>query len=339
MTSRPVAARAFRSRCWSTVVVLGAAASLVLAAPGPAHAAEPAWVRLLAPTRIVEQPGLHRPRVVDVPVLDREGNAIAVPVLRRATRSGQEWLKIRFGGDVGWIQAGVSAPDPQPDLPVVLRERLAALLGRAGTHTGAMIADNSGRPLFARDPQTPRILASNTKLFSTGAAVAEFGSGIGGLLNRILRPSDNRLAQRLLNRLGRVEATKGPLLAEAFARTQGSHVTIADGSGLSRANRAAPRDVVRFLVGMRRQPAFATWLDALPVAGFTGTLAGRMQGTPAERVCQAKTGTLHDVSTLSGYCTTVSGRRVVFSFLMNAIDPFAGRAIQDRMLAALVALS
>jgi len=330
-------AHALRSRRHLGVaVLLSLVPALFLAAP--ARSAEPAWVRLLAPTKARERPGPREPPMLALPVLDREGGAIAVPVLRVATRSGQEWLKIRFGGDVGWIPADVTAADEPAELPLALRERLAALFDRAGGHAGAVIADNSGRPLFARAPQTPRILASNTKLFTTGAAVAAFGSRIGGLLDRILRPSNNRLAQRLLNRLGRVGASTGPLLAEAFARNQGSRVTIADGSGLSRANRAAPGDVVRFLVGMRRQLAFATWLDALPVAGFTGTLAGRMRNTAAERVCQAKTGTLHDVSALSGYCTTVSGHRVVFSFLMNAIDPVAGRAIQDRMLAALVAL-
>src|SRR5262245_47463626 len=52
---------------------------------------------------------------------------------------------------------------------------LAKLFRRVG-RSGAMVFDAAtGQTLFARKPRTPRILASNSKLFTTSAALAKFG--------------------------------------------------------------------------------------------------------------------------------------------------------------------
>lgn len=326
-----------RYRHRSLLMLAAAAATAMLVFPGFARAEDTAWIRLSVPSMLRGTPGPAGPPLSPVPTQDQEDLPIAVPVLRTTTRSGAQWVKVRFGGAVGWIPSADTATAPTEPLPLPLRQRLSALMNKTAA-AGALIADSNGRSLFARDARQQRILASNTKLFVTGAAFDRFGTRIGRLLRRILRPSDNELAQQLLTRLGSASPFQGLAATEGFARAQGARVTLADGSGLSRANRSTPEDVVRFLVGMRRHASFGTWLDALPVAGRTGTLAYRLRATAAEEACQAKTGTLHDVSTLSGYCTTSSGRRVVFSLLMNKIDPITGRALQDRMLASLVAL-
>ncbi len=39
------------------------------------------------------------------------------------------------------------------------------------------------------------------------------------------------------------------------------------------------------------------------------------------------------MSALSGYCTTTTGHRVVFSFLANGVG-FGAKAVEDRMVAA-----
>lgn len=319
------------------LILAVAAATAALMFPGFARAEDTGWVRLSFPSVLQGKPGPGGPPLSPVPAQDQEDLPIALPVLKTATRSGAEWVKVRFGGAVGWIPSADTGSAPVEPLPLLLRERLSALMKKTAA-AGALIADSNGRALFARDALQRRILASNTKLFVTGAAFDRFGTRIGSLLRRILRPSDNELAQQLLTRLGSASPFQGLTATQQFAQDQGARVTLADGSGLSRANRSTPEDVVRFLVGMRRHASFGTWLDALPVAGRTGTLAYRLRATAAEEACQAKTGTLHDVSTLSGYCTTSSGRRVVFSLLMNKIDPITGRALQDRILASLVAL-
>ena len=59
-----------------------------------------------------------------------------------------------------------------------------------------------------------------------------------------------------------------------------------------------------------------------------------MRRTAASGRCEGKTGTLHDVSNLAGYCTTQSGERLAFAFLMNRIDPLRAHLLQDRMTSA-----
>jgi len=70
------------------------------------------------------------------------------------------------------------------------------------------------------------------------------------------------------------------------------------------------------------------------VAGETGTLQDEMQGTYAEGRCRGKTGTLHDVSNLVGYCAAGDGHTLAFAFLMNGIYPDYAHPIQDRMAVA-----
>ena len=72
----------------------------------------------------------------------------------------------------------------------------------------------------------------------------------------------------------------------------------------------------------------------MTVAGRNGTLRRRMRGTAAAGRCAGKTGTLRGVSALSGYCTTTTGRHVVFSFLENGVGSGA-KSVEDRMVAAL----
>ena len=79
----------------------------------------------------------------------------------------------------------------------------------------------------------------------------------------------------------------------------------------------------------------AFFTGSLAVAGRTGTLAYRMRGSSAQDRCRAKTGTLHDVSALAGYCSSPAGGTVAFAFLMNHVSPYGARILQDRMAGAL----
>jgi D-alanyl-D-alanine carboxypeptidase/D-alanyl-D-alanine-endopeptidase (penicillin-binding protein 4) len=51
--------------------------------------------------------------------------------------------------------------------------------------------------------------------------------------------------------------------------------------------------------------------------GVSGSLAERMKGTPAEARVWAKTGTLSNVRSLSGYVVTLDGEPFAFSMLAN----------------------
>ena len=131
--------------------------------------------------------------------------------------------------------------------------------------------------------------------------------------------------------------TKGARAAIGFAKTVGARARLVDGSGLDRLDQASPRDVEKLLEGIQSRPWFQQLFDALPVSGRDGTLHDRMRHGPARGACHAKTGTLINVSALSGYCRARSGDTIVFSILMNAVSPVRARAQQDRMAQALVA--
>jgi D-alanyl-D-alanine carboxypeptidase/D-alanyl-D-alanine-endopeptidase (penicillin-binding protein 4) len=148
--------------------------------------------------------------------------------------------------------------------------------------------------------------------------------------------SENWFAEMLTKGLtGEGTTRAGVAEARRHARSLGARVALADGSGLSRSNRAAPREVVDFLVAQHDRPDFDAFFAALPTAGVSGTLADRLRSGAARGRCRAKTGTIRSVTTLSGYCATLGGRMLAFSILMNDTSIAPGRARQDRMVQAI----
>jgi serine-type D-Ala-D-Ala carboxypeptidase/endopeptidase (penicillin-binding protein 4) len=150
------------------------------------------------------------------------------------------------------------------------------------------------------------------------------------------KPSDNFFAEMLskamsMEAYGRGTTTRGARVAAAFARRLGSRARLADGSGLSRSNRASPYAVSRLLLGMLERDEFQVFEDSLAIPGRDGTLASRMRRGAARDRCHAKTGTLSGVSALSGYCDARSGDTYVFSILMNSGSIWTAHGIQDRM--------
>ena len=81
---------------------------------------------------------------------------------------------------------------------------------------------------------------------------------------------------------------------------------------------------------LRAMAANPDFVGSLAVAGETGTLQHGMKGTAAQGRCRGKTGTLHDVANVVGYCTARDGHTLAFAFLMNSVDPAAGHPIEDR---------
>ena len=94
-----------------------------------------------------------------------------------------------------------------------------------------------------------------------------------------------------------------------------------DGSGLSRHNLITPAAVVQLYTYMAKQSKFAqAWRDSLTIGGVDGTLANRFKGTLAEKNMRGKTGTIDQVSALSGYITTAGGDQLVVSFVVNGVQ-------------------
>ena len=153
-------------------------------------------------------------------------------------------------------------------------------------------------------------------------------------------PSDNFDAEMLLKDLGASFGGSGTTNAgagvvRAQLATFGVHPRIVDGSGLSRANRTTPRQVVRLLERMHGSELGPQFGASLPVVGRTGTMRRRMRGTVAQDRCQTKTGTLRAVSALAGYCTTSGGQTVAFAILMSTVFITRAHGVQDRMTEAI----
>ena len=162
------------------------------------------------------------------------------------------------------------------------------------------------------------------------------------------KPSQNQIGEILLKSLGRartgvgsadsgVRVVRDQLLAWGAAR---DGFVVRDGSGLSRHDVVTPETILRVLDAMRRSSLFATFYEALPVAGVDGTLANRMKGTPAQGNVHAKTGTLDMVRSLSGYVTTADGRLLLFSILTNhwTVDIREVEQLQDAIAVQLATL-
>ena len=149
--------------------------------------------------------------------------------------------------------------------------------------------------------------------------------------------SENWFAEMLLKGLTPQGTTRqGAAESRRYARSLGSSASLVDGSGLSASNKAAPREIVDFLVGEFDRPEYDAFHGSLPTAGVNGTLATRMRSGPARNRCHAKTGTLNAGHTaLSGYCTSLGGRTIAFSIVMNFQSIGGARGRQDRMTQAI----
>ena len=150
--------------------------------------------------------------------------------------------------------------------------------------------------------------------------------GMPALMADFWYPSDNLMGELFLKELGVAQKgepgtdANGIALEQTFLRSVGvdpATVTIADGSGLSQYDRITPMDFIKILQADWASPNRDIVMDALPVAGFRGTLEKSYLKTPAYGNVFAKTGSISHVRTISGYIKTKTHGPVTFSFLVN----------------------
>ena len=182
-------------------------------------------------------------------------------------------------------------------------------------------------------PRSTKVMAGDSPPGATPLATIASPT-IATLIALTNAPSDNFFAETLIKDIGARFGGAGTTAAGArtvesqMATSFSIHPRLDDGSGLSRYDRTTPAQVVTLLRGMAGDPQFTA---SLAVAGETGTLQDEMRGTYAQGRCRGKTGTLHDVSNLVGYCRAQDGHTLAFAFLMNGIYPDYAHPIQDRM--------
>lgn len=297
------------------------------------------WARAVSTdVALLTEPSLFSFSSLAVP-----GRRVAAEVIEvRQDVEETVWAYLLYpSGDTGWAPVADLRPAPPPvPASARLQSALDRYLGKIPGRIGVVVRDEYGRPFYSYGTEAPLVLASVTKLFTVGTALDQ--GPIGSRAGRILRPSNNFLAQRLLVQVGGNNA-HGTRAAEKHAALFGAEVQLADGSGLSPRNRASANEVVDYLVGVRERTWFHKLRRALPLAGRTGTLGSRLINTKAERRVRAKTGTLFtpSVSTLAGYAWPVKtnggpNRVLTFAILLNGYDYTRGRTVQDRVLRMIV---
>lgn len=140
------------------------------------------------------------------------------------------------------------------------------------------------------------------------------------VVSLMMKRSDNFIAEQLLlmvskKTLGRFDEVeiKNSLIKNDFQDAVKTG-RWADGSGLSRNNLFTPNEFVDLLKAMQDEFGRDRLSEILP-HGNEGTLSGLYKGY--ENNIFGKTGTLNDHLALSGYITTKSGKKLIFSVLVN----------------------
>jgi D-alanyl-D-alanine carboxypeptidase/D-alanyl-D-alanine-endopeptidase (penicillin-binding protein 4) len=127
--------------------------------------------------------------------------------------------------------------------------------------------------------------------------------------------------------------------AAAVAGVDTLDLSLVDGSGLSPQNLATARALAAWLVAMDRDSVLAApFREGLAGPGENGTLKRRFPGLDPAANLRAKTGTLTNVSSLSGYVTAASGERIAFAVITNGNrgSTSLGKQLEERLVGMLV---
>jgi D-alanyl-D-alanine carboxypeptidase/D-alanyl-D-alanine-endopeptidase (penicillin-binding protein 4) len=166
---------------------------------------------------------------------------------------------------------------------------------------------------------------------------------VADLLRLMNVPSDDFFAEMLTEQLGARFGDAGSIPAGARVITRdvatyGVHPTIIDGSGLSRADRSSPIEVVDLLRGVSGTPIGDVLSASLPLVGVNGTVRRIAVGTAAQGRCVAKTGTLTGVTNLAGYCHGAGHQLLAFALFLDGPSNERGIGLLSRMVADMVRL-
>ncbi|MGW4381882.1 D-alanyl-D-alanine carboxypeptidase/D-alanyl-D-alanine endopeptidase [Kitasatospora sp. NPDC004531] len=230
-------------------------------------------------------------------------------------------------------RSAAEAPDRVPDPAGQAAEAFAGLLAAEGITV-------QGRPGRATAPA------------GAGELARVQSPEIGRLVERMLTTSDNQLAEAVARQAAIAAGQPAGFEGAASAVTAElgklgvplTGVVLTDGSGLAHANLIPPVTLVKLLAeaASPRHPELRPVLTGLPVAGFTGTLAGRFGAKSgaggAAGVVRAKTGSLQGVNTLAGTVLDADGRVLAFALMTRTdADPATARAAVDRIVAKIAA--
>lgn len=191
-----------------------------------------------------------------------------------------------------------------------------------------VIITGQNRVVSARDKAPTAVASSVPQVEITKLESAPFTE----IAAKTMKPSQNLYTELILRALGeavgdktnprRTSEARGIEVVQSFLREAGilpDSVVQYDGSGLSRHDLITPASSVRLYEFMNNHAYAQAWRDSLTIGGVDGTLQNRFRRTAAENNVRGKTGTIDQVSALSGYILTTGKERLVFSILTNGI--------------------
>lgn len=163
------------------------------------------------------------------------------------------------------------------------------------------------------------------------------------LLRFAVQRSDNHLTDGLFQSIGWIRTGEGSwargdrALRQVLDRFDIDHTQarFADGSGLSRDDRVTARLLVDLDRQMTDGPQSETWQSLMAVMGESGTLRERLRGTVASGRFVGKTGTLRDVTALSGAVSGDGDERYHLAVIANDADG-PGRWVARQLMDELV---
>jgi len=305
--------------------------------------------------RVTVEPG-DRPGETAIVTVDPPNDYYTVTsVVLTGRRRSRTRIEVRHDASRGLITlSGVISPRRWSwstylvvDQPAVFAAGLlkGLLVARGVTVAGTTRGVTDGAPARARQ-LLARARGQGGEPFD-GALATRSSPTLGELVTTINHRSDNLSAELVFRSVGRSVGGAGTFasgaqaVAQFLARQVGipaTSVAVSDGSGLSILNEATPRSLVQLLAYERKASEGRYIWESLPVAGEGW--GERMADTPAAGRLRAKTGTLKDVSALSGYVTTESGEELAFSIIVNDAGSIArARQVQDRIGAMLAEFS
>jgi len=273
------------------------------------------------------------------------GASVSALVSRLVRAVGIHAVTGRVIGDESYLDPRRGEPASSYGYDPFLGGALSGLAfdrGAVGSERGAHApAAYAARKLWAGLRSAGVTIDGGIGVGSTPAGAASLAEAqsptIAQLLGLMLPASDNYFAETLVKDLGArfggagASTAGAAVVAETMTELFGIHPQIVDGSGLSRADATSTSQVVTLLAALASRPAGPALREALAVAGRSGTLKRRMRSGAAAGRCRAKTGTLLGVSSLAGYCQSLSGHLLAFAIFTDGIGTEAAHAVQDRM--------
>ena len=222
-------------------------------------------------------------------------------------------------GTSGWFAGSIPANREDfvlkaslPDPPLFL----ADLLERMLEEKGIKIINEATTVRLHPELQADKISVIDTV----------FSPHLSSIIEVLNHESVNLYAEHLVKELGRTYRGEGStsagvrvildFLDSCKISTEG--LFIEDGSGLSAPDAINSGEVVKLLLHMKKDGRFFDdYLKSLPDAGKEGTLTSYFKDKVFDSRLKAKSGSMTRVRSYAGFFTTMTGKEMIFSIIVN----------------------